>query len=78
MASFILGVLFLGLSSIVIRWMKDPRVLALNGHKVGLIYPVFAVDTIKNPDSINIFMDLINNSLNDLKSDKFVFSDNPD
>ncbi len=50
--TFIFGLLTTIFGSSIAIWMVDPRVLESNGNIVGLIYPTFAADTSKNPDSL--------------------------
>ena len=50
--TFIFGLLTTIFGSSIAIWMVDPRVLESNGYIVGLIYPTFAADTSKNPDSL--------------------------
>ncbi len=69
--------LFFGYS--IAGWFEDPRVLESNGVVLGLIYPIFAADTSRNPDSIKLLMDVMNSSSpTDLNQDIYRFSNNPE
>lgn len=50
--TFILGFISLFFIGSIINWFVDPRILEANGNPVGLLFPIFAVDSQKNPGSM--------------------------